>query len=83
MALTIMIITQTITIQINNLFMVNLRHILALLLVFSATSMVIPHLGKLKGHVPRVYKVQVDDPPEVRWAPMVHDYRHAINHMLD
>lgn len=59
--------------------MVSLRVLLLLVLVGCASCIVIPHLGKLKGHVPRTYKVQIDDAPEVRWAPMLHDYKHALD----
>jgi len=52
--------------------------IVAILLAVSS-SMIIPHLGKLKGHTPRTYNVQIDDPAEVRWAPVVHDYKHALD----
>lgn len=48
-------------------------------LLFVSNAMIIPHLGKLKGHTPRVYAVQVDDPAEVRWAPMIRDYKHALD----
>jgi len=43
-----------------------------------ATATVVPHIGKIKSHVPRTYNVSLDDPLNKRWAPILHDYRHAL-----
>lgn len=55
-----------------------MKLILVLLLLGVTLSTVVPHVGKIKSHVPRTYKVSLDDPLEKRWAPIVHDYRHAF-----
>ena len=60
-----------------------LKLLLLLVLVAGTSAFIVPHLGRLKGHKPNTYKVQIDDPPIVRWAPMVHDYRHALDKMMD
>jgi hypothetical protein len=56
-----------------------LSYIIIAILLALSSCMIIPHLGKLKGHTPRTYNVQIDDPPEVRWAPVIHDYKHALD----
>lgn len=56
---------------------------LLLALFFLSQSFIVPYPFKMKARAPRTYKVQISDPPEVRWAPMVHDYRHFINKMMD
>jgi len=43
-----------------------------------ATATVVPHIGKIKPHVPRTYNVSLDDPLNKRWAPILHDYQHAL-----
>lgn len=50
-----------------------------LLILIFVNSNIIPHPGKPKSHAPRVYNVQIRDPPEKRWAQMIYDYRHALH----
>ena len=47
--------------------------ILAILLIL-ALSNVVPHVGEVKSHVPRTYKVSLDSSLEDRWRPIIKDY---------
>ena len=47
--------------------------------VFICGATVVPHVGKIKPHVPRTYNVSLDDPLSKRWAPILHDYKHAFD----
>ena len=52
----------------------------ALLALCSAT--VIPRVGPIDTHVPLTYKVKMDDPPEVRWAPIIHDFNESLHRFV-
>lgn len=45
--------------------------LLLFFLVTLAFSTVVPHVGPVESHIPLTYKVQIDDPPTVRWAPII------------
>ena len=47
--------------------------ILALLLVLGLAT-VVPRVTPVHSHVPRTYKVSLDDPPLKRWEQIVKDY---------
>jgi hypothetical protein len=49
--------------------MKSLAVFLALILSISCT--VIPRVEPVVSHVPRTYKVSLDDPPEVRWKQIM------------
>ena len=55
-----------------------MRTILLLLLASVVLTTMVPHVGPIDSHVPSVYKVSLDDPPEVRWAQIVKDYKHPL-----
>jgi hypothetical protein len=55
--------------------------LLGLLLCLAAATMV-PHLDPIDAHVPLVYKVNLEDPPEVRWAPIVRDYSEPLHKFM-
>lgn len=55
------------------------RVLVLLALLSLSLCTVVPHLGKIKSHYPRNYKVSLDDSPEDRWRPILHDYKHALN----
>lgn len=61
--------------------LVTVLAVLALLVAVSAT--VVPHVGKIKPHVPRTYKISLDDPLEKRWAPVLQDYKHSLTLFMD
>jgi hypothetical protein len=48
--------------------------LLTLFFLSIAISTVVPHVGPIKSHAPRTYKVSLDDIPEVRWATIIKDY---------
>lgn len=49
--------------------------VLALALMLQITlSTVVPHVGPIESHAPLTYKVNLEDPPLVRWGPIVRDY---------
>lgn len=48
-----------------------------------AFSTVVPRVTPIHSHVPRTYKVSLDDSPEVRWAPIIKDYHDALGHFMD
>jgi hypothetical protein len=55
------------------------------LLISCATiiqSTVVPHLPPIHSHVPRTYKVSLDDTPEQRWAPMLRDYKEPLDKFM-
>lgn len=47
--------------------------ILCLLLALTFAN-VHPHPDPIITHVPKIYKVNLEDPPMVRWAPIIKDY---------
>lgn len=56
-----------------------MKAILALIAVLVLCgSTVVPHITKIKPHVPRTYNVSLDDTYSKRWAPILHDYKHAL-----
>lgn len=55
--------------------------ILALLLCLACAT-VVPHVGPIESHVPLTYKVSLNDPPEVRWAPIVKDFHEPLSRFM-
>lgn len=53
------------------------------LLILIASSTVVPRVTPIKTHVPRTYKVSLDDPPIKRWAPMVNDYAQPLKKFMN
>ena len=54
----------------------------ALLLALALATMV-PHLDPIDAHVPLVYKVELNDPPLVRWAPIVRDFIQPLHRFME
>jgi hypothetical protein len=48
-------------------------------LVALALSNTHPHLDPIINHIPKTYKVQVDEAPLTRWAPIIKDYQKALD----
>jgi acid ceramidase/N-acylethanolamine-hydrolysing acid amidase len=44
---------------------------------------VIPHVGPIVTHTPLTYRVNLEDPPEVRWAPMIQDYAVPLKRFME
>ena len=61
-----------------------MKAILLLCLIFISTfSTVIPHVGPVKRHTPRTYKVSLDDGPYDRWKHIVTDYHEPLKKLMD
>ncbi len=52
------------------------------LVIFLVSSTVIPRTGPIDSHVPLTYKVQIDDPPIVRWAPIIRDFNSSLHRFV-
>ena len=54
------------------------------LLALSAITLeeVIPRIGPIDSHSPLNYKVQIDDPPLTRWAPIIRDYNASLHRFV-
>lgn len=53
-----------------------MRNLLLILtaIVLLASATVIPRVGPIDSHPPVTYKVQINDPPLIRWAPIIRDF---------
>jgi hypothetical protein len=49
--------------------------ILFAILLGTVTSTVVPRLPPIHTHVPLTYRIDLEDPPEKRWAPMIRDFQ--------
>lgn len=49
--------------------------IIAVAILIVAYSTVVPRVGPIESHKPLIYKVQIKDPPRVRWAPIIRDFK--------
>ncbi len=52
------------------------------LMIALVTSTVVPRIGPIDSHSPLTYKVQIDDPPLVRWAPIIRDFNGSLHRFL-
>ena len=57
--------------------------ILCCLLLVCGFSTVVPHVGPVKSHVPRTYKVSLDDSPVNRWKHIVTDYHEPLKRFMN
>lgn len=48
--------------------------VIAILVGLSLATMV-PRVSPVESHAPLAYKVQLSDPPKVRWAPIIRDFK--------
>jgi hypothetical protein len=51
--------------------------------VLLTVATVVPHIPPIDSHVPLTYKVQIDDPPAVRWAPIIRDFNSTLHKFLE
>jgi hypothetical protein len=56
--------------------------VLVVLLGLSCCTMV-PHIGPVDTHVPRTYKMELNDPPETMYAPIWRDYREPVTRFME
>lgn len=61
----------------------NMRGLLITCLIAIALAKPQPHPDPIKTHVPLKYKVNVEDSPLKRWAPIVRDYKEPIQKLID
>lgn len=54
-----------------------------LLLVTLAYTTVVPHPGPVVSHVPRTYKVSLDDPVQKRWEHLIKDYKEPLTRFMN
>jgi len=54
------------------------RILVLAVVLFLCSGTVVPHIGKIKSHIPRTYNVSLDDSLSARWAPILRDYQHAL-----
>lgn len=41
-----------------------------------------PHPEPISTHTPKTYKVNAEDPPLTRWAPIIKDYKAALDKFM-
>ncbi len=66
-----------VTNNLNNYLMNYLqmkKAILMIICIILVHSNVHPHLDPIITHAPKAYKVNIEDSPETRWAPIIKDY---------
>lgn len=52
-------------------------------LVILGSSTVIPRVGPIVSHPTATYKVQIDDPPLKRWAPILRDFNSSLHRFVE
>lgn len=55
---------------------------LAALLIVCAFTTVVPHVGPIESHAPLTYKVNLEDDPKTRWAPIIRDFIDPLTRFL-
>jgi hypothetical protein len=48
---------------------------LAIICLNLVNTTIIPHLPPIHSHIPRTYRMNLEDSPEKRWAPLINDYK--------
>jgi hypothetical protein len=51
------------------------------LFLYFTLSTVVPHVGPIESHTPLTYKVNLEDSPEIRWAPIIRDFQPVLERM--
>ena len=60
-----------------------MKSLIIVAMVCLAAAEVIPHFGPVESHVPLNYKVQISDPPLIRWAPMLKDFNSTLHRFIE
>ena len=55
--------------------------LIALLCGIALTTMV-PHVGPIDSHAPLTYKMELNDPPLKRYAPIWRDYKEPLERFM-
>ena len=58
------------------------KNLTLLLLVGLTVSTVVPHLPPIVSHAPLTYRVNIEDPPEVRWKDIIRDYHPYLERIM-
>jgi hypothetical protein len=53
------------------------------LIVCLTLQTVVPHVGPVKSHAPKTYKVSLDDTPEQRWKQIIYDFQEPLKRFVD
>ena len=56
-----------------------MKYLLSLLLITLTMTTMVPHVGPVQTHIPKVYEINLEDSPEVRWAPLIKDYKDPLD----
>jgi acid ceramidase/N-acylethanolamine-hydrolysing acid amidase len=57
--------------------------LITVLLLAIAHATVVPHVGPVETHVPLTFKVQIDDPPLVRWKPIIASFNETLHRFVE
>lgn len=58
------------------------KTLLVLACIILVSSNVHPHLDPIITHPPKAYKVNIEDSPETRWAPIIKDYEEPLKKFM-
>jgi hypothetical protein len=56
--------------------------ILLFVCIIATFSNTHPHLDPIITHAPKIYKVNLEDTPEVRWAPIIKDFAEPLKKFM-
>ncbi len=59
-----------------------LKFLLLFVLICLGLSTIVPHVPPIHSHVPRVYKVHLEDDLLTRWKPIAEDYKEAVTQFM-
>lgn len=51
--------------------------------ILIALATVVPHVPPIESRKPLTYKVSLNDPPIVRWAPLARDFAEPIHRFME
>jgi hypothetical protein len=60
-----------------------LKTLILLVIVCLVSSTVVPRVDPVHSHVPRTYKVSLDDSAEKRWEHILKDYAEPLKRFMD
>jgi hypothetical protein len=60
-----------------------IKTFILLVLICFVFSTVVPRVDPVKSHVPRTYKVSLDDSAEKRWEHILKDYAEPLKRFMD
>jgi hypothetical protein len=57
--------------------------LILVVLVILGTATMVPHVGPVESRTPLLYKVSLNDAPEVRWAPIARDFAEPLARFME